>query len=183
MYSWNPYIYNQMPYNDNYDIDEDWAIDENSARNDNNSAPNVEPIMENVEPMMENVPMPITQPAPMMTMPAAYPETAPIMTMPIDCGCYPSYPIFIGDECWPFGSMPGIGAVPSLPMMDMGGTMPDTTFPMTEATAPTMDANIPPMQMPDPTSYPSSSPYMHGHFTPGTSHMTRYGYNPYYPYR
>ncbi|MBA2872750.1 hypothetical protein HNQ85_003062 [Anoxybacillus calidus] len=174
MNSWNPYMYHQMSYNENFHIDEEG----DTPRNANESAQNIEPVMENV-PMPANIPMP-TMPAtyshmvPTITMPAAYPHTAPMM--PTDCGCYyPTgyhYPMFTCEE----SVIPWV--TPTFPMMGMAGTIPSMTSPMVETTGPMMGTNMPAPT----TSYPTA-PFMHDQFTPSPSPTMEYRYDSYYPYR
>jgi hypothetical protein len=166
----NPYMYHQMPYNENFHIDEDG----DAPRNANVSAENVEPMT-----TMENVPMPSIPAAypymvPTMTMPAAYPHMAPMM--PTDCGCYyPTghhYPMFTCEE----SGIPW--TTPMFPMMNMAGTIPSMTSPVGETAGPIMGTN-----MPAPTiSYPTV-PFMHDQFTPSPSPTMEYRYDSYYPYR
>ncbi|RAK23132.1 hypothetical protein B0I26_10186 [Anoxybacillus vitaminiphilus] len=170
MNSWNPYMHHQMPYNENFHIDEDWDV----PRNVNESAQNIE-----LSTMMENVPIPTMpsaypQMAPMITMPTAYPHTAPMM--PMDCGCY--YP---SGHHYPMFTCPESGVpwtTPMFPMPSMAGTMPSMTSPVGETAMPMMGPNMPAPT----TSYPAA-PSMHGHFTPSPSPMMESGYTPYYPYR
>jgi hypothetical protein len=153
---WNPYMNNDVSYDEGYDVDEKF-VDE-MTRNENNPNP----------------PAPPTMPPAPPTMPAALPPMPVVHTYFPSCGCHP-IPTWHGTIPWQTGEMTSVADMGS---PDMGTSMPmGTMAPMTGMPVP-MEGTMAPMmgaQMPFSygPSYYGMPPYTYGYVTsPG-----------YYPYR